>query len=219
MSEADLEIRPYDLPDAELLRPDGSRGRAAVFVPERVLVVIGKGSDTGLELNSETILHDGIPVLRRSTGGCAVVLTPEMAAISFAVYTNQQKKSTEYFGEFNRLIIETLEAEGVSGLAHRGISDIALGGKKIAGTALYRNRELIFYHAILNLAGDTELMERYLKAPPREPDYREQRSHRDFVTSLAAKGFHVSVDHLQQVIVQRFSAQLERSAATLTTAT
>jgi lipoate-protein ligase A len=213
MTVIEPAILPYDLPDAPLIVPDGSRGRCCVFVPERVMVVIGKGSDAGREVNGAAVLEDRVPVLRRGTGGCSVVLSPEMAAVSFALYGAEQKKSTDYFRDFNRVIMDALERLGVSGLEHRGISDITLGGRKIAGTAIYRNRELVFYHAIVNLRGDTGLMERYLTMPPREPEYRAGRSHRDFVTSLAAAGFPVDAGALSEAITSTFPSLLALGTA------
>jgi len=40
-------------------------------------------------------------------------------------------------------------------------------------------------------------MERYLRLPARQPDYRHDRAHRDFVTSLAAAGYALSMAALQ----------------------
>jgi lipoate-protein ligase A len=201
---SDLHIVPYDLPDAELMKPSAEAARVSVFVPERTMVVIGKGSDPALELRQENILADGVPVLRRGTGGCAVVLTPDMLAVSFAVQHSPQLKSSEYFRLFNAIIIRALEKHGVRGLEHVGTSDIALQGRKLAGTAIYRNRERVFYHAIINLASDAELMERYLKHPPRVPAYRAGRSHRDFVTSLSEAGFTVQLPRFGQDLKKQF---------------
>jgi len=187
-----LEIGPYDLPDTSLLEVSGRERACVVFEPERVLVVVGKGSDVERELQTEHIVADGVPVLRRGSGGCAVVLTPGMMAVAFALYTREQRKSSEYFQTFNRAVIRALEECGVRDLEHAGISDIARAGRKIAGSAIYRNRELLFYHSIVNLAGETALIERYLRQPPRMPDYRAERSHADFVTSLQAEGFAVN---------------------------
>lgn len=202
--ESKLNILPYDLPDAELMKLSVESARCAVFVPERTMVVIGKGSDPALELHEENIVADNVPVLRRGTGGCAVVLTPEMLAVSFSVQHSPQRKSSEYFRLFNAVIIRALEKHGVCGLEHAGTSDIALNGRKIAGTAIYRNRELVFYHAIINLASRADLMERYLKHPPRNPAYRVGRAHGDFVTSLRDAGFTVSLDRIEQDIQREF---------------
>ncbi len=152
-------------------------------------MVIGSGSKSELELNAETIDVDNVPVYKRKTGGCSVVLSPEMWCLSCALYGRKQIQSKDYFVLFNKAVCDAFARAGVPGLSHRGISDIALGEKKIAGTAIYRNRDLVFYHAVLNIAGDIDLISRYLLQPPREPDYRGGRSHREFVTSLSEAGF------------------------------
>lgn len=191
---------PYDLPDADLIRMhDGSPG-SLVWAPETVMVVIGNGSDPDAELHTDLIEKDKIPVVRRDTGGCAVVLTPEMFVVSFSLNSGGPADSIKYFKFFNKIVINALENLGVAGVSHEGRSDIAMGGRKIAGTAIYRNREVIFYHAIINAAGSTSLMERYLKEPPRMPEYRKKRSHKDFVTSLSEQGYNLSIGDFRAAI-------------------
>jgi lipoate-protein ligase A len=199
-----LQIDSYDLPDAQLMKPSAEAARCCVFVPQRTMVVIGKGSDPALELYEENILSDGVPVLRRGTGGCAVVLTPQMLAVSFAVQHTPQLKSSEYFRLFNAVIIRALKEHGIRNLEHAGTSDIALSGRKLAGTAIYRNRQLVFYHAIINLAGSAAAIARYLKHPPRVPAYRAGRSHEEFVTSLAEAGFTLPLPRFGQDVEREF---------------
>jgi lipoate-protein ligase A len=209
LSKPGLSIQPYDLPDAGLLEPSAGRGRSLIFVPPRILVVIGKGSAEQMELNAENILADDVPVVRRATGGCAVVLTPDMLAVSLAVYGEKQDKSSVYFAQFSDLLITALQHQQISGLTMAGISDIALDGRKIVGSSIYRNRQLVFYHAILNVAGDTSLMERYLAHPPRMPDYRRERRHRDFVTSLRAEGFAFDRNQFESEMKTSFQSLLD----------
>jgi lipoate-protein ligase A len=188
-----LSIADYDFPDSALMQPDGSSGRCLVWTPPSLAVVIGKGSKMELEIDIDACARDEVTVVRRGTGGCAVVISPQMAVVTFALYTEVQLPSKECFKLFNLAIIVALEKQDIADLSHRGISDIALGDRKIAGTAIYRKRDLIFYHAILNVSGTTAAMEKYLKHPPRTPDYRQHRSHAEFVTSLTAQGY--SLDH------------------------
>ncbi len=42
---------------------------------------------------------------------------------------------------------------------------------------MYRSRDLLFYTASLMIANDLMLLDRYLKYPSKEPDYRKGRSH------------------------------------------
>jgi lipoate-protein ligase A len=202
-------ILPYTLPDSELLTPDGSAGRFLLWAAHETCVVVGNGSDAGKEVNAKVVDEDDVPVYKRTTGGCAVVLTPEMWCLSCALYGRKQIQSKEYFVLFNKAVCAAFSQAGVEGLRHRGISDIALGEKKIAGTAIYRNRETVFYHAVINVAGDVELIERYLNTPPREPDYRKGRSHREFVTSLRDVGFSPQREQFEKEFKQEFERIVE----------
>jgi len=204
-----MTILDYNLPDTELLTPDDSAGRFRLWVPQEPCVVIGNGSKSELELNAQEIDANNVPVYKRRTGGCAVVLSPEMWCLSCALYGRKQIQSKDYFVLFNKAVCDAFARAGVPGLAHRGISDIALGEKKIAGTALYRNRDMVFYHAVLNIAGDIDLISRYLLQPPREPDYRAGRSHREFVTSLAEAGFKPSREKFEGEFAVEFVRILE----------
>ncbi|MCK7539718.1 MAG: hypothetical protein MZV63_56820 [Marinilabiliales bacterium] len=49
-------------------------------------------------------------------------------------------------------------------------------------------RARLVYHAVLNLGEGTDVFERYLRHPRREPDYRQGRLHSEFVTSLEGGG-------------------------------
>ena len=203
-----LNVSPYELPDAALLQTSEIAAQCMVWRPERTVVVIGKGSDPALEVDMAETETDAVSVLRRATGGCAVVLSPEMLVASFAILHDFQLPSKEYFHIFNSLIIHALARQGVARLEHRGISDIAIHGRKIAGTAIYRNRRMIFFHAIINVAGSTHLMEKYLKMPPRVPDYRDGRPHSAFVTSLAEHGHTLDETRFEHDLQEGFTAAL-----------
>jgi lipoate-protein ligase A len=107
----------------------------------------------------------------------------------------------------NERIIEALGGLGVRGLSHEGISDIALQGRKILGSSLYRSRDLVLYQGSLLLHPDLSLMDRYLRHPERQPAYRRGRSHREFVTSLRLAGYPLTasevVTHLKKAFQER----------------
>jgi lipoate-protein ligase A len=184
-------LENYNLPDAELLQSGNSSGGYMVWVPERLMVVIGKGSDAELELIPNALLEDNVPVMRRGTGGCAVVLSPDMVVVSFLLQNDKDRKQGEYFRLFDNIIIHAFRKLGVQNLEMAGSSDIALKGLKVGGSSIYRNKDVVFFHAIINLNGGVAAMERYLKIPPREPDYRRGRTHKDFVTSFKAQGYEI----------------------------
>jgi len=194
------EPAPYDFPDRELLDADGAPYRCLVWQPAAACVVIGRGNTPAASVYLERAAADGVPVVQRPSGGEAVVLTPCTLAVSAVHRAAEQLASRRYFELYNGAVIRALDELGVTGLTRRGISDVALGDRKILGSSIYRNRRQVLYHAVLNVAESPELMERYLRSPARQPDYRRDRSHRDFVTSLAAAGYALSMAALQAAL-------------------
>ena len=86
---------------------------------------------------------------------------------------------------YNYKIISVLESFGITNLGYKGISDITINDLKILGSSIYQNKHVVFYHAVLNVCESVSWIGRYLKHPVREPDYRKNRNHNDFVTSIA----------------------------------
>ena len=106
-----------------------------------------------------------------------------------------------YFEMYNEIIIKALHSLGIKGLAQKGISDVCLRDKKVLGSSIYRNKDVLLYQAVLNISESVFSLEKYLKHPPREPNYRDKRSHKDFVTSLTAQGYHLSAEEIKKAKV------------------
>jgi len=70
-----IEVRPYDLPDAELYGDENSDLSIIVWQPDRLMAVIGYGSDPNKELAVDEIESGNVPVFRRPSGGCSVILS------------------------------------------------------------------------------------------------------------------------------------------------
>ncbi len=186
--DAGLSIGTYDLDDPliEATAADG-KPRHRVYRPQGVQVVLGRGSRPEDELNIDACLEDRATLLRRHGGGCSVVLDPGNLVVSAALPVTDFGRNPEHFERLTCWLSDGLEQVGISGVRQRGISDLALGERKVGGACIYRRRGLLFYSATLLVEPDTGLMERYLAHPPREPDYRRGRPHGEFVASLAAE--------------------------------
>ena len=78
--------------------------------------------------------------------------------------------------------------------------------KKILGSSLYRRKDLIIYQGSLLVNPDLSLMKRYLKQPRKQPAYRKDRSHEDFVTSLHNEGYEIPeveiIDKLREAFIE-----------------
>jgi lipoate-protein ligase A len=64
---------------------------------------------------------------------------------------------------------------------------LTLGERKFSGNAQQRKRTHLLHHGTLLHAFDFEPVSRYLKPPPRQPEYRQRRGHADFLTNLPIK--------------------------------
>lgn len=187
---ADLTTVPYDLDDEMLARTrEDYQPRVRVYEPPGISVVIGRGGKQELELDTANIAADGVTLFKRPGGGCSVVLDPGNLIISVAVPLEGIGGIKTAFAAISDWLITALTACDVPGVKQRGISDLAIGDRKIGGSCIYRTRGLVYYSTTLLLDPDLDLVDRYLLYPPREPDYRDGRSHRKFMGSL--KSLHL----------------------------
>jgi lipoate-protein ligase A len=185
VTEPPPAFAPFGLDDA-LLEEAARSGSARLdlFVPEEVLVVLGRGSRPGAELRLEACEADGVCVRRRRGGGCAVVLDPGDLVVSLALLVPGIGDNRRHFARISEWLLDGLARAGISGVRREGSSDLAVADRKVGGACISRRRGLLHYGASLLVDPDVGLMERYLRHPPREPAYRAGRSHRDFVGAL-----------------------------------
>lgn len=199
-----LDITPYDL-DEPLLEATRSDGRARVQVsrPGSTSVVLGRSSQPALELHTDHCKTDGITLLRRRGGGCSVVLDPGNVVVS-ATATAAGLRLADHFARLSAWLTVGLARAGVVNVLRQDVSDLCLGDRKIAGACMYRARNLLLYTVSLLVEPELDLMDRYLRHPPREPEYRRGRSHRDFVTTI-----HHRCGITTALLTERLQAALE----------
>jgi len=186
----EITVHPYDLPDADILvSPD--EFEYSVWQPDKMYVILGRANSALSSLWVENITTDKVDVYKRPSGGETVILSPNMVVFSAKMKFDKSMSTKQMFVKINSLLIKHLSQLGIKELNTRGISDISIGVKKIAGSSMYLNKDVIFYHAVLNISEDISLISKYLKHPLREPDYRMGRSHLDFVTSLHKEGYNL----------------------------
>ncbi len=180
-----LSISRYDYDDEliELFRAT-RKAQLGVSCPERTMVVLGRGSQVQQEVFLDSIQHDGVSFLRRDGGGCAVVLDPGNVIVSAVVPLEKRGDVRRLLDRFSAWLLGGLCEIGIEGISVQGISDLTSKDRKFAGSSLRILRDAAYFSACLLVQPDLSSIERYLPHPPREPDYRNGRSHADFLTSL-----------------------------------
>lgn len=191
--------------DDDMVQATGDDGqpRLRIYRPEGTLVVLGRGSKTGVELDLPACVQDGVPVVRRRGGGCAVVLDVGNVVVSVTLPVQGLGGNKGHFKRITAWLIAALADAGYDGIRQNGISDLERDERKVAGACIYRTTEVLFYSASLLAAPDLALLSRYLKHPPREPKYRRGRSHEKFVASLLGSDDPGEAEVLAEQLRQR----------------
>ncbi len=72
-----------------------------------------------------------------------------------------------------------------------GFTDLTINGRKFSGSAQYRRRQSVLFHGTFLLDLDIELVEELIEIPSVAPEYRQGRSHTDFLTNLGVSAASV----------------------------
>ena len=190
LDEADEAGRP-----TEVLR---------LWEPRQPIVVAGRSSRISAEVDCERCRQMGITILRRCSGGATVLTGPGCLMYSL-VLSYERRPALRMISETHRFVLETMSnmlASIVSGVQPRGTSDLTVSGRKFSGNSMRAKRTHLLYHGTLLYDFPLELIAKCLRMPPRQPDYRQERSHDDFLTNLPA-----SAGKLRSVLREGWNAQ------------
>ncbi len=149
-------------------------------------VVLGRSSRVAVEVRGETCREEGVPVLRRVSGGAAIVAGPGCLMYSL-VLSLRLRPHLRNIDRAHAHVLDTIVAalaEAVPEIARRGTSDLAIGDLKFSGNSVRCRRDSLLYHGTLLYDFPLDQIERFLAMPPRQPDYRQKRAHEAFVTNL-----------------------------------
>ena len=164
-----------------------------IYEPTALCAVLGASGKPEHDLLLENLEADRVPWMKRRGGGGTVILGPGQVVLALVTSVESPYRNREYAAEINSWIVDSLALLGVTGVSPEGISDLAIGGKKIVGTSLYRTRLILFYQASLLVANDITVFTRYLAMPAKVPEYRAGRSHEEFCTTISREGYAGSV--------------------------
>jgi lipoate-protein ligase A len=206
---------------AETARGTGKSltGVLRFWEPAAPLVVIGRSSRAAEEARLDVCARFGAPVVRRASGGAAIVSGP--GCLMYALILSYEEfpalRSIDVAHRFvlGRMVsgLQTI----FSGVACRGTSDLVISGasaapslegepkasdKKFSGNSVRCKRGHLLYHGTLLYDFDLSLVEQLLATPPRQPAYRAGRSHGQFICNIPA-----TADQLRATISAAWNAE------------
>lgn len=148
-------------------------------------VVLGAGGCIDDDVHVARCQADGVPILRRSSGGGTVLLGPGCLLFSLVLAYARAPELADLRTSYAYILKRVSRAVNLAQAASlQGSSDLAVGQRKFSGNSQQRKRTHLLHHGTLLYAFDFTQVERYLKIPPRQPEYRAGRTHADFLMNL-----------------------------------
>ncbi|MCK4284064.1 MAG: lipoate--protein ligase family protein [Candidatus Brocadiae bacterium] len=153
---------------------------------ERPTVVIGVGGRHREEVDFDACVAQAVAVLRRHTGGGAVVLAAGCLVYSLVLSTRTRPPLRSVLGSYRWILSRLAASFAQAGLRveRAGVSDLAWRGRKVGGSAQRRLRHALLHHGTLLYGADLSLLDPLLGRAVSPPGYRAGRRHREFVANL-----------------------------------
>lgn len=149
-------------------------------------VVLGAGGRIADDVDEPACVADGVPIIRRSSGGGTVLLGAGCMLYSLVLRFDRHPALSDLNASYRFILGQIAQALAplVSPVAIEGTSDLTHAGRKFSGNSQQRKRTHLLHHGTILLDFDVNAIARYLKMPLRQPEYRRHRSHADFLTNV-----------------------------------
>ena len=160
-------------------------------------VIIGRSSKIRDEAHLEYCRQHQIDVHRRVSGGASVVIGPGclMYAVVLDYRLRPHLRAIDQAHRFVMLNVKAaVEACGIQ-VDYQGICDLTYSDCKFSGNSLRCQQNCLLYHGTILYGFDLQRLHDCLGTPPRQPEYRQGRDHRSFVTNLpvAVDALHLAL--------------------------
>lgn len=150
-------------------------------------VVVGYANKIMAEVNVANCETKKVPIFRRCSGGGTVLQGP--GCLNYALILRMEKNTqlasisgaNKFIMEHNREAIQSAAGHAPS---IRGHTDLAFGPRKFSGNSQRRHKSYLLFHGTFLLNFNLPLVGEFLSFPSRQPDYRDSRSHGDFLINL-----------------------------------
>jgi lipoate---protein ligase len=164
-------------------------------------VVLGRSSKVNEECLIRECHNDSVKIIRRISGGGTVLQGKGCLNYSLVLSYFRDNKLKQVMFSYEKVLRDIARAFEKKGY-HADffpISDLAIGGRKFSGNAQARKKKYFLHHGSMLYGFEINKLSRYLKHPPKEPEYRKTRSHEEFVCNV-----QLSSDDLKELISEVF---------------
>ncbi len=187
----------------------GGPERLWVWESTQHFVVVGFGQSIDREVHTAFCQARNISVLRRCSGGGAVLQGPGCLSYGLTLRLEQHPElgtvtsANRWIMDRNASALNRLH--GIQAVV-RGHSDLAIihpegPERKVSGNAQRRTRHGVLFHGTFLCHADLDTVSQSLRPPSVQPEYRSNRAHADFLTNL-----EVSTAEVQDALRQEWAA-------------
>jgi lipoate---protein ligase len=174
---------------------------------KQYFAVVGYSNRVSAVVNSTACADRRVPVLRRCSGGGAVMQGPGCLNYSLCLRINEASPLVG-IPETNHFIMNTLRTALQPALSRpieiAGYTDLVVDGRKFSGNAQRRRAGWLLFHGAFLLEFNLELIEACLRLPPSQPAYRAGRAHLEFLVNL-----HIPAELIRCLISNHFKVDGE----------
>ena len=150
-----------------------------------LFAVLGYSKKIASEVDLKACRKDGVPVLRRCSGGGTVLQGP--GCLNYSLILKIEGGELGTLRGTNGFVLKQHErAFKALGIDARmeGHTDLTVTGLKFSGNAQRRKRRFLLFHGTFLYRFDLALISKYLPVPADQPAYRNNRGHAAFVVNV-----------------------------------
>jgi len=145
-------------------------------------IIVGKHQNTLAEINYPYVKGNGIPVIRRISGGGTVF--HDLGNLNFTFIQNGEKGKLVDFKKFTNPILAVLNEMGVPAV-FEGKNDLRVNGLKISGNAEHVFKNRVLHHGTLLFSSVLTDLGKALKVIPDRFNDKAVKSNRSIVANIS----------------------------------
>ena len=183
--------------------------------PREHFVVVGYADKIANEVNVAACEKRGIPILRRCSGGGTVLQGPGCFNYTLVLRITSDgplrniSAANQFIMRRNRAAIESLFRTfnlqpSTFNLSIGGHTDLVVSGRKFSGNSQRRRKNFLLFHGTFLLNFHLALIGELLQMPSKQPDYRRNRAHGEFLVNLK-----IPADQLKNALNKAWNASEE----------
>ena len=164
----------------------GSPPVLRIWEPDELAVVLGSSCRWRDDVRVDACRADGVALARRTSGGGTVVVGPGTLNLT-VVLPIDAAPGLGAVDVAHRFVLDRLARalrERGTAVEVQGLGDLTVGDRKFSGSAQRRLRRHFLVHATILYDFPLEKIDRYTSLPRRQPSYRADRPHGDFLMNL-----------------------------------